>query len=50
MLGVIAQAVANIGGSDWTAPSFIEMMYPGTQDKRTAREITNDLMSRLAGG
>lgn len=47
MLGVLAQGVAQIGGANWEAPSFIEMVYPGVEDRRTAAEITRDVLAGL---
>lgn len=50
MLGTLAQTVAQIGGASWTAPSFIEMVYPDVKDTRSSKEIKDDLLSRLTGG
>lgn len=47
MLGLLAQGVAQMNGANWTAPSFIEMVYPQVKDTRTAEDIKNHVLSLL---
>jgi hypothetical protein len=47
MQGMTAQMMARFSGYDWTAPSYIEMVYPETQDTRSAKEIKDHVLSLL---
>lgn len=48
MMKILTETFVRFAGGEWSAPSFIEMVYKPNKGEETAEEIKNRVLSMLA--